>query len=80
MTQNSPADLTIADVVDRGDRIGIVCPDCGRFRYFTPKFPQTAKLAEIAKEIRCFRCHSQAAELRIISRDAKTGRWPAEGG
>lgn len=71
---------TIADLRRHDQRLGLYCADCGRFRYVKPDYPDTAVLIDLSKDIRCFRCRSPDAVLKAVSRDAATGRWPAENG
>ena len=79
--KNEESDLTIGDLVARGDRLGLYCEACGRFRYIkTDSLSGSLKVKSIAEKLSCIRCWSADVATRSVQRDARTGYWPAESG
>lgn len=71
--------LTIENLRAEGLRLGVVCSHCHRFRYLNDsRFANTETLGDIAKKLTCNRCRSTDVEAVAISRDPKSGYWPAE--
>ncbi|MBD1545991.1 hypothetical protein [Roseibium aggregatum] len=71
--------LTIEKLRAEGMRLGLVCGHCHRFRYLNDsRFADTETLGDIAKKLTCNRCRSTDVEAVAVSRDPKTGYWPAE--
>src|SRR5580704_19710971 len=51
--------LTIGDLVARGDRLGLYCDACGRFRYMkTDNLPGSLNIKGMAERLSCIRCWS----------------------
>ncbi len=72
--------MTIFEVAERNMRLAIYCESCGRLRYLKASYPQSSRLADLSRGMRCTRCRSDEVEVRPIARDARTGFWPAEAG
>jgi hypothetical protein len=67
-------DLTIGDLVVTGDRLGLYCDACGRFRYMkTDGLPGSLNINGIATKLTCIRCWSEDVATRPVRRDARTG-------
>jgi hypothetical protein len=65
----------------RGDRLGLYCDTCGRFRYMkTESLPGCLNIKRMAEKLSCIRCWSEDVTTRPVRRDARTGYWPAESG
>lgn len=70
---------TIAEAKEQGLRLAIDCSHCSRMRYLSMnRFGDDQKVEDLAASMKCSRCLSEDVSVRIISRDAKTGFWPAE--
>jgi hypothetical protein len=79
--ENAEPNLTIGDLVARGDRLGLYCDACGRFRYMkTDNLPGSLIIKGMAEKLSCIRCWSEDVATRPVRRDARTGYWPAESG
>jgi hypothetical protein len=75
------ADLTIAELIEIGGRLGLFCDACSRFRYVrTDGISGELSVADIAEKLSCVRCWSPIVSTRPVQRDPKTGYWPAESG
>lgn len=71
--------LTISELRKAGKRLGLLCRHCHRFRYLNDsRFADAEAVAKIAKKLTCARCGSTEVETFAVSRDPKTGYWPAE--
>ncbi len=76
---NGDNTLTIEELRAKGMRLGVVCGHCHRFRYLNDsRFAETETLAGIAEKLTCNRCRSTEVEAVAVSRDPKSGYWPAE--
>lgn len=70
---------TVAEVKNDGLRLAIDCSHCSRVRYLSMnRFNDDDRVEDLAASMKCTRCLSPEVAVRIISRDAKTGFWPAE--
>jgi hypothetical protein len=79
--EDAESGLTIGDLVARGDRLGLYCDACGRFRYMkTENLPSSLNIKGLAEKLSCIRCWSPDVATRPVRRDARTGYWPAESG
>ena len=79
--EDAEPDLTIGDLVARGDRLGLYCDACGRFRYMkTDSLAAGLNIKAMAEKLSCIRCWSEDVATRPVRRDARTGYWPAESG
>lgn len=82
MTHSGPTpdtDLTIAELTSTGRRLGIRCDSCGRFRYMNAaRFDPDRKVSDLSKDLSCSQCGSRDVRAVAVSRDPKTGFWPAE--
>jgi hypothetical protein len=79
--ENAEPDLTIGDLVARGDRLGLYCDACSRFRYMrTENLPGSLNIKGMADQLSCIKCWSPDVATRPVRRDARTGYWPAESG
>lgn len=71
--------FTIADLRTSGQRLGLYCAGCNRFRYMNiDRYEDIMVVRDIAQHLICKRCLSREVETRAVSRDGKTGYWPAE--
>jgi hypothetical protein len=78
-SEDAESELTIGDLVARGDRLGLYCNACGRFRYIkTGNLPGSLNIKRMAEKLSCDRCLSEDVATRPVRRDARTGYWPAE--
>ena len=72
---------TVADLSAAGQRLGLYCAHCGRFRYLRPdRLPADTVVADLAQRLACSRCRSTDVAVRSVQRDRRTGFWPAESG
>jgi hypothetical protein len=79
--EDAEPDLTIRDLLARGDRLGLYCDACSRFRYMkTDNLPGSLNIRGMAEKLSCIRCWSPDVATRPVRRDARTGYWPAESG
>jgi hypothetical protein len=79
--EDAETDLTIGGLVARGDRLGLYCDACGRFRYRKiDNLPGSLNIRGMAEKLSCIRCWSEDVATRPVRRDARTGYWPAESG
>jgi hypothetical protein len=70
---------TVAEIRADGLRLAIDCGHCSRLRYLSMnRFADEDRVEDLAASMKCTRCLSEDVTVRIISRDAKTGFWPAE--
>jgi hypothetical protein len=80
-SEDAEPDLTIGDLVARGDRLGLYCDVCGRFRYMkTDSLPGGLNIKGMAEKLSSIKCWSEDVATRPVRRDARTGYWPAESG
>jgi hypothetical protein len=57
--ENAEPDLTIGDLVARGDRLGLYCDACSRFRYMrTENLPGSLNIKGMADQLSCIKCWS----------------------
>lgn len=79
-TRSTPEDdPTLEELADNGRRLGIVCEDCGRFRYMkTTRFASQRTVSSLSGELTCSQCTSENVRAVPVSRDPQTGFWPAE--
>jgi hypothetical protein len=77
--ENAEPDLTIGDLVARGDRLGLYCDASARFRYMKTNNPSRS-LKGMAEKLSCIRCWAPDVATRPVRRDARTGYWAAESG
>lgn len=74
------AQRTIGDLGRLGHRLAMRCRSCGRFRYLkATSYRSDTIIADIGARLQCFRCLSHEVDIRCVSTDPVTGRWPAEG-
>lgn len=79
-SSETDAPMTIKVLRDNGQRLGVRCADCHRFRYMADRrFQETETLENISADLKCARCGSENIAAEAVSRDARTGFWPAEG-
>jgi len=72
---------TIGELEEAGQRLGLLCRACSRFRYMNSRrFPEETPVQTIAGSLTCARCGSETVETFAVKRDEKTGYWPAEHG
>ncbi|NVK33245.1 MAG: hypothetical protein HWE23_02120 [Rhodobacteraceae bacterium] len=78
-TPDSQATMKMAELRANGLRLAIDCPHCNRFRYISDRrFPDDVTLTRLAKKLTCARCQNPEVHVLAISKDEKTGFWPAE--
>jgi hypothetical protein len=71
--------MTIAELIASGARLGLFCDACSRFRYIrTDSISGELSVAAIAEKLSCVRCWSPIVATRPVQRDPQTGYWPAE--
>jgi hypothetical protein len=71
--------MTIAELIESGARLGLFCDACSRFRYVrTDGISGELSVAGIAEKLSCVRCWSTTVATRPVQRDPRTGYWPAE--
>lgn len=72
--------MTIGELNASGQRLGLKCQDCHRFRYMrAARYPVDTKIAVIGGTLRCAQCGSKNVQTFAVARHAETGYWPAEG-
>ena len=72
---------TVAETLEQGQRLAMVCPDCGRFKYLRPeRYAPDESLAAISRSLTCARCLSPEVRAVSVSRNLANGFWPAEQG
>jgi predicted adenine nucleotide alpha hydrolase (AANH) superfamily ATPase len=82
MTVQSPdqdQDISLKTLEENGQRLGIICAHCSRFRYLkSARYAASLTLAALSASLTCSRCGSEDVKAIAVSRDPDNGFWPAE--
>ncbi|WP_421982291.1 hypothetical protein [Roseibium sp.] len=76
----APTDDPTIEALGKSDRrLGIICHNCGRFRYMNgSRFSQEQKVSALSETLVCSSCRSRDVKAIAVSRNPENGYWPAE--